>query len=127
MKNLRTYEEFLAEYRSNFTAEDNSRIIISKETSNGKVVFRDSSGNIITKNQNLPKIEEDNALSQTADITRDPSQVNSQNTSINTDPNRTVGTGTYTSTRHDVSPTTKGTWDPTDSSSGGTIPVYVGN
>jgi hypothetical protein len=70
---------------------------------------------------------EENALSLTADITRDPQQVDPQHTSINNDPNRTVGTGTYTSTWHDVSPMTKGFWDPKDPSSAGTIPTYVGN
>ncbi len=83
--------------------------------------------NNLLKGENLPKLEEENALSQMADITRDPAQVNAQHTSINNDPNRTVGTGTYTSTWHDVSPTTKGFWNPKDPSSGGTIPVYVGN
>jgi hypothetical protein len=68
-----------------------------------------------------------NPLAQTADITRDPQQVNGDHTSINNDPNRTVGTGTYTSTWHDVRPDVKGTRDTTDSGSAGTIPTYVGN
>jgi hypothetical protein len=68
-----------------------------------------------------------NPLAQTADITRDPQQVNGDHSSINKDPNRTVGTGTYTSTWHDVRPDVKGGWNSMDSASGGSIPVYSGN
>ena len=68
-----------------------------------------------------------NPLTQTAEITRDPQNVNAKNTSLNTDPKRTLGTGTYTSTWHDVRPDVKGSWNSTDSASGGTVPVYAGN
>jgi hypothetical protein len=68
-----------------------------------------------------------NPLAQTAEITRDPQTVNAKNTSLNTDPKRTLGTGTYTSTWHDVRPDVKGAWNSTDSASGGTVPVYSGN
>ena len=72
------------------------------------------------------KVEEDNGLSTLATINQDPQNTN-PDSSINTDPNRTVGAGTYTTTWSDSSPMTKGYWDPKDPSSAGTIPVYVGN
>lgn len=74
-----------------------------------------------------PLVTEENPLSQTAEITRDPQNVNGEHTSLNNDPNRTVGVGTYTSTWHDVRPDVKGNWNSTDSGSAGTIPTYVGN
>lgn len=44
---------------------------------------------------------------------------------VNTDPNRTVGTGTYTPSHTDQNPTVTGTHDTTDSASGGSHPVYI--
>jgi hypothetical protein len=77
-------------------------------------------------NEEGSKIEEDNELSLLATINQDPQNTN-PDSSINTDPNRIVGTGTYTTTWSDPSPMTKGFWNPKDASSAGTIPVYVGN
>jgi hypothetical protein len=72
---------------------------------------------------------EENGLEQTAEITRDPSvAIDPNQTSLNNDPKRTVGTGTYTSTWSTTDMRSfngmKG-WDPTDSASAGSHPVYV--
>jgi hypothetical protein len=68
------------------------------------------------------KVEED--LQQMADAVLDPSNSNAES-SINKDPNRTVGTGTYTSTTSDPNPTTKGLFKTTDSASGGWSPFLT--
>jgi hypothetical protein len=69
------------------------------------------------------KVEED--LQQMADGVLDPSQSN-QGSELNTDPNRTVGTGTYNPTNpDDKNVKTKAGSDTTDSASGGSHPVYV--
>jgi hypothetical protein len=44
---------------------------------------------------------------------------------VTTDPNRTVGTGTYTSTHSDPNVLTKGYSNTTDSGSNGSYPVYI--
>jgi len=44
---------------------------------------------------------------------------------VNTDPNRTVGTGTYTPSSSDPNPNVPGYANPTDSASGGSHPVYI--
>jgi len=44
---------------------------------------------------------------------------------VNTDPNRTVGTGTYTPSSSDPNPNVAGYANPTDSASGGSHPVYI--
>lgn len=69
------------------------------------------------------KVEED--LQQLADGTMDPNQSN-QGSQINTDPNRTVGTGTYTPVRPaDKNVTVKAGSDTTDPASAGSHPVYI--
>jgi hypothetical protein len=45
---------------------------------------------------------------------------------VNSDPNRTVGTGTYTSTHSDPNVMTPGYTNSTDSASGGSYPTYIG-
>jgi hypothetical protein len=44
---------------------------------------------------------------------------------VTTDPNRTVGTGTYTPSHSDSNPTVSGYSNTTDSASGGSHPVYI--
>jgi len=68
------------------------------------------------------KVEED--LQQMADAVLDPSNSNAES-SINKDPNRTVGTGTYTSTTSDPNVKTKGIFKTTDSASGGWTPFLT--
>jgi len=62
-------------------------------------------------------------------ILRDKPLVSDEGTKLEedamTDPNRTVGTGTYTPSHADQSPTVPGTFDTTDSASGGSHPVYI--
>jgi hypothetical protein len=67
-------------------------------------------------------VEED--LQQMADAVLDPSTSNA-GSSINKDPNHTVGTGTYTSTSSDPNPTTKGIFKTTDPASGGWSPFLT--
>jgi len=66
------------------------------------------------------KVEED--LQQMADAVLDPSSSNAES-SINKDPNRTVGTGTYTTTTSDKNVTTKGLFKTADPASGGWNPI----
>ena len=68
------------------------------------------------------KVEED--LQQMADAVLDPSNSNAES-SINKDPNRTVGTGTYTSTASDPNVKTKGIYKTTDPASGGWNPIMT--
>jgi len=68
------------------------------------------------------KVEED--LQQMADAVLDPSNSNAES-SINKDPNRTVGTGTYTSTASDPNVKTKGIYKNTDPASGGWNPIIT--
>lgn len=134
MKNLLTYEEFLYENSLSIGAKiptsKGSNLVISKETSNGISIYRDSKGRIHRENTETSLEEEtgdvQNPLAQTAEITRDP-QLTDDRSSINTDPKRTWNTGTYTHTRKiDQIPDLR-KWNSTDSGSGGSIPVYVGN
>ena len=122
MKNLLTYNEFLNEKRGiNIGApgEGMASSIISRVVANGVVKYTDSNGKKFTKT-----VDED--LQQMADGVMDPNQSN-QGSQLNTDPNRTVGTGTYTPVRAaDQNVTTKAGSDTTDSSSGGSYPVYIG-
>jgi len=94
MKNLITYEDFLTESKLGKSHKEDgySRIIISKEISNGEVKYRDDKGNV-----GIPTVEED----------------------VVSDPDRTIGTGTYTSTTSDNNFTVGGGRDVTDPSSGG--------
>ena len=66
------------------------------------------------------KVEED--LQQMADAVLDPSSSNAES-SINKDPNRTVGTGTYTTTASDKNVMTKGLFKTADPASGGWNPI----
>jgi len=68
------------------------------------------------------KVEED--LQQMADAVLDPSNSNAES-SINKDPNRTVGTGTYTSTASDLNVKTKGIYKTNDPASGGWNPIMT--
>ena len=122
MKNLLSYDEFLNEKSGINIGAPGSKpgsSIISRVVSNGIVTYTDSNGKCFTKT-----VDED--LQQMADGVLDPSQSN-QGSQINTDPNRTVGTGTYTPVRAaDQNVTTKAGSDTTDSASGGSYPVYIG-
>ena len=80
-------------------------------------------GDTLTDNSGN-KVEED--LQQMADAVKDPSTSNAE-TQLKRDPNKTVGTGTYTTTWSDPNPTVKGGWNSMDPSSAGTVPIYVGN
>lgn len=96
MKNLQSYEEFLSESKLGTSNRDNegySRVIISKEISNGEIKYRDDKGNLEVDKT----IEED----------------------VVSDPSRTIGTGTYTSTTSDSNFMVGGSRDVTDPSSGG--------
>jgi len=96
MKNLMSYEEFLTESKlgtSHESQDGYSRVIISKEISNGEVKYRDDKGNI-----EIDKSVEEDVIS---------------------DPSRTIGTGTYTSTTSDSNFMVGGGRDTTDPSSGG--------
>ena len=96
MKNLKSYEEFLTESKlgtSHQSQDGYSRVIISKEISNGEVKYRDDKGNIEIDNT----VEED----------------------VMSDPSRTIGTGTYTATTSDSNFMVGGSRDVTDASSGG--------
>jgi hypothetical protein len=121
MKNLITYEDFSSIEENLKLGRPGSEVntpIISKIVSNGIITYTDSKGKTFSK-----PVEED--FQQMANGVMDPSQSN-QESSLNTDPNRTVGTGTY----NPVSPAdhnvkTKAGSDTTDSASGGSHPVYV--
>jgi hypothetical protein len=121
MKNLISYEEYIKIEENLSLGRPGSEMnspIISKIVSNGMITYTDSKGKTFSK-----PVEED--LQQMANGVMDPSQYN-QGTSLNTDPNRTIGTGTYNS----VSPSdhnikTKAGSDTTDSASAGSHPVYV--
>ncbi len=121
MENLLSYDEFI-KIEENLTignpGSQYSSPIISKVTSNGIVTYTDSKGKTFSK-----PVEED--LQQMADGVLDPSQSN-QGSQINTDPNRTVGTGTYTPViSADQTVTKKAGSYTTDSASGGSHPVYI--
>jgi len=68
------------------------------------------------------KVEED--LQQLANAVLDPSSSNKES-QLNRDPNRTVGTGTYTPSWNDPSPNVKGLFKTTDSASGGWAPFLT--
>lgn len=68
------------------------------------------------------KVEED--MQQMADAVLDPSSSNA-GSAINTDPNRTVGTGTYTPTSSDPNVMTKGLFKTADPASGGWNPFLT--
>jgi hypothetical protein len=120
MKNLLTYEQFLLESTPTYsfdkgslkvgdfitTIDGFSGFIISKEISNGKVQYRDNKGVI-----HICELSEITKVQVEEDVT--------------TDPNRTVGTGTYTSTHSDQNVTTRGYSNTTDPASGGSYPVYI--
>ena len=121
MENLLSYDDFI-KIEENLTVgnlgSQYSSPIISKVTSNGVITYTDSKGKKFSK-----PVEED--LQQMADGVLDPSQSN-QGSQLNTDPNRTFGTGTYTPVRAaDQNVTTKAGSDTTDSASGGSYPVYI--
>ena len=121
MKNFLSYDEFF-KIEENLTlgcpGSQYSSPIISKVVSNGIVTYTDSRGKTFSKS-----VEED--LQQFADGVLDPS-VSNQGSQLNTDPNRIVGTGTYTPVRPaDQNVTTKAGSDTTDSASGGSYPVYI--
>jgi hypothetical protein len=74
-------------------------------------------------NNDGEKVEED--LQQMADAVLDPSNSNAE-TSLNKDPNRTVGTGTYTPVRNaDQNIMTKGLFKTADPASGGWNPFVT--
>ena len=96
MKNLQSYEEFLSESKLGTSYKDEegySRITISKEISNREVQYRNDKGNL-----EIDKTVEEDVVS---------------------DPSRTIGTGTYTSTTSDSNFMVGGGRDVTDASSGG--------
>jgi hypothetical protein len=121
MKNLISYDEFIKideNLKVGDPGSEYSSPIVSKIVSNGVITYTDSKGKTFSK-----PVEED--LQQMADGVLDPSQSN-QGSQMNTDPNRTVGTGTYTPVRAaDQNVTTKAGSDTTDSASGGSHPIYV--
>jgi hypothetical protein len=121
MKNLISYDEFIKideNLKVGDPGSEYSSPIVSKIVSNGVITYTDSKGKTFSK-----PVEED--LQQMADGVLDPSQSN-QGSQMNTDPNRTVGTGTYTPVRAaDQNVTTKAGSDTTDSASGGSNPIYV--
>lgn len=83
--------------------------------------------NKILKNKPLTnndgeKVEED--LQQMADAVANPETSNDE-TALNKDPNRTVGTGTYTPTSSDPNPTVKGIFKTTDPIGGGWEPFVT--
>ena len=98
MKNLQTYEEFIAESKlgtSHRSESGYSEIIISKEVVKGESLYRDDKGNVLKSKPE--EIEED----------------------VMSDPSRTIGTGTYTATTSDSNFMVGGSRDVTDASSGG--------
>jgi hypothetical protein len=121
MKNLLPYDEFIKIEENLKVGDPGSQYsspIISKVISNGTITYTDSRGKTFTKS-----VEED--LQQMADGVLDPIQSN-QGSQLNTDPNRTVGTGTYTPvSSDDKNVTTKADRGNTDSASGGSHPIYI--
>jgi hypothetical protein len=103
MRNLKGYEQFMNDLKS----EKEIPIVVSKVVSNGIETYTTSKGEKISKN-----IGED--LQQMADLTLDPSTSN-DGSDIKTNPNRTVGTGTYTPNSVDKNPKVKGYEDTADS------------
>jgi hypothetical protein len=84
--------------------KDISSYINDSLTPEEKKFFDDINNLIKIKNPESEEIEED----------------------VTTDPNRTVGTGTYTTTHSDPNVLTKGYSNTTDSGSNGSYPVYIG-
>jgi len=121
MENLLSYDEFIKIEENLKVGDPGSEFsspIVSKVVSNGVITYTDSRGKTFSKS-----IEED--LQQMADGVLDPSQSN-QGSQLNTDPNRTVGTGTYNPVSpDDKNVTTKADRDNTDSASGGSHPIYI--
>ena len=103
MRNLQSYEQFMNVLKTG----QEIPIVVSKVVSNGTETYTTSKGDKVTKN-----IGED--LQQMADLVLDPSTSN-KGSNIVSDPNRTVGTGTYTSSNIDTNPTVKGYEDTADS------------
>ena len=100
-----TYEEFILEgFDIGNTIETNDGqkgIIISKDTHNGTVTFRDSNGKIFKKNPITCKLEED----------------------LRTEPEM-IGTGISTPVTADSNPTIKGYTEPFDSAGSVNLPQY---
>ena len=107
MRNLYNYEQFM-----NNLKLDKNPIVVSKVVSNGSETYTTSDGKKFTKN-----VDED--LQQMADLVKDPSTPNTESDLVN-DPNRTIGTGTYTPNNIDKTPTTKGSYDTKDSATSST-------
>jgi len=103
MRNLQSYEQFMNVLKTG----QETPVIVSKVVSNGTETYTTSKGDKVTKN-----IGED--LQQMADLVLDPSTSN-KGSNIVSDPNRTVGTGTYTPSNIDTNPTVKGYEDTADS------------
>lgn len=105
-----------------FTPSQKEKIKIAKNNLERNQIIKDLSSHV----NNILSDDERKFFDDISNLVKFKNSENQEiEEDVTTDPNRTVGTGTYTSTHSDPNVLTKGYSNTTDSGSNGSYPVYI--